>query len=228
MHFRIAFAFVCAVSAFAAPAEASLQATMARVDRAAADFKGMSASVRRVYHTAVINDDTVDSGTMNLKRVKAREYRMRVDLTDPDPRSLAFDGRKAELYFPKIMTVQEFDLGKHRGMVDQFLLLGFGSTAKELEAAYSIRLVGARTIAGQAATQLELIPKSKDILQHLNKVELWVSDATGYPVQQRFLLPGGDYQMVTYTGVKINPNLPDSAVKLQLPRGVKRETPQKH
>jgi outer membrane lipoprotein-sorting protein len=226
MHSRIFVAFLCAGAVFAAPG-AGLETTLARIDKAAAEFRGMSADVRRVYHTAVINDDTVDSGTMNLKRIKARDYRMRVDLTEPDPRSLAFDGRKAELYFPKIKTVQEYDLGKHRGMVDQFLLLGFGSTAKELQAAYVLRLVGPQTVAGQSATLLELVPKSKDMLRHLSKVELWVSEATGYPVQQRFMLPGGDYQMVTYTNVKINPPLPDSAIKLQLPRGVKRETPQK-
>lgn len=227
MHLRILAPLFCAAAAFAAPASASLSTTLAKMDQAAAGFKGMSASVRRVYHTAVINDDTVDGGTMNLKRIKARDYRMRVDLTEPDPRSLAFDGRKAELYFPKIKTVQEYDLGKHRGMVDQFLLLGFGSTSKELESAYAIKFAGARNVAGQNSALLELTPKSKEVLQHLSKVELWVSDLTGYPVQQRFLLPGGDYQMVTYTDVKVNPDLPDSAVKLQLPRGVKRETPQK-
>ena len=133
MHLRILAALFCAAAASAAPASASLAGTLAKIDQAAAGFKAMSASVRRVYHTAVINDDTVDSGTMNLKRIKAKDYRMRVDLTEPDPRSLAFDGRKAELYFPKIKTVQEYDLGRQRGMVDQFLLLGFGSTSRELE-----------------------------------------------------------------------------------------------
>ena len=227
MHLRILAALFCAAAASAAPASASLAGTLAKIDQAAAGFKAMSASVRRVYHTAVINDDTVDSGTMNLKRIKAKDYRMRVDLTEPDPRSLAFDGRKAELYFPKIKTVQEYDLGRQRGMVDQFLLLGFGSTSRELESAYAIKLIGPRNVAGQGSQLLELTPKSKQVLQHLTKVELWVSDATGYPVQQRFLLPGGDYQMVTYTDLAVNPNLPDAAVKLQLPRGVKRETPQK-
>ena len=214
-------------SGSAAPQSGSLEATLARVDRAAAGFKALSATVLMVYHTAVINDDTVDSGTMLLKRARPREYRMFVDLTQPDPRSVALDGAKAELYYPKIKTVQEFDLGKYRGLVDQFMLLGFGNSSQELAGAYTIQVVGAQAMAGEAATQLELIPKSKQVLQHLTKVELWISDATGYPVQQRFLLPGGDYRTVTYTNVKINPNLSDSALKLQLPRGVKRETPQK-
>lgn len=227
MHFRILVAFLGAVAAFAAPANASLQSTMAKMDQVAAGFKSMTANLRQVYHTAVINDDTVDTGTINVKRLKARDYRMRIDFTTPDIRAIAFDGRKGEIYYPKIKTVQEYDLGKHRGMVDQFLLLGFGSTSKELEAAYTVNFKGARDLGGQATTLLELTPKSKDVLQHLSKVEMWVSDSTGLPAQQRFQQQGGDYRMVTYTDVKVNPNLPDAAVKLQLPRGVKRETPQK-
>lgn len=227
MHLRIAVAFLGAVAAFAAPANASLQSTLAKMDEAAAGFKSMSANLRQIQHTAVINDDIVDAGVINLKRVKARDYRMRIDFTTPDIRTIAFDGRKAEIYYPKIKTVQEYDLGKHRGLVDQFLLLGFGSTSKELESAYNIKLIGSRDLGGQATTLLELTPKSKDVLQHLTKVEMWLSDSTGFPAQQRFMLPGGDYRMATYTDLKVNPNLPDTAVKLQLPRGVKRETPQK-
>lgn len=234
MRFLIAVGFFCA-AAYAAkpsarpqtPPAQDLQNVLARVDKAAAGFKSMSASVRMVYHTAVINDDTVDSGSMNLKRVRPKEYRMLVNLTEPDVRSAALDGRKAELYYPKIQTVQEYDLGKYRGLVEQFMLLGFGNSSKELQGGYAVRMLGAKSVAGQPTEHLELIPKSKDVLQHLTKVELWVSDSSGYPVQQQFFFPGGDYRMVTYTNVKVNPDLPDSALKLQLPRGVKRETPQK-
>ena len=231
MHFRtvvFALAGLATVAADARPAPPeTLKATLARVDQAAAGFKGMSAHVRRIYHTAVINDDTVDSGTMYLKRVRPNEIRMLINLTEPDVRSVAVAGNKGELYYPKIKTVQEYDLSRYRGLMDQFMLLGFGNSAKDLENGFAIRLVGEQTVAGQASTQLELVPKSPQVLQRLSKVDLWVSDATGYPVQQKFYLPGGDYQMVTYTDVKVNPNLPDSALKLQLPRGVKREQPQK-
>ncbi len=218
---------LCVTAAWAAPGQAGLSQALARIDQAAAGFRSMSAEVRRVYHTAVINDDTIDSGTIYLKRSRPREYKVLVDLAKPDRRAVALDGRKAELFYPNINTVQEFDLGKQKGLIDQFLLLGVGTTSKELESGYTIRYAGRETIAGQPSEHLELVPKSKQVQQHLDKFELWVSDATGYPVQQKFLLPGGDYQMVTYTNTKINPNLPDSALKLQLPKGVKREFPQK-
>lgn len=212
----------------AAPPTPTLESVLARVDKAAAGFRSMTAVVRQVYHTAVINDDTVDTGVMSVKRFKPREYKMLVELRQPDVKSIALDGQKAEIYYPKMQTVQEYNLGKNRGLVEEFLLLGFGSSADDLKSGYTIRLAGAENVAGQETAHLELVPTSKAVLQHLSKVDLWVSDATGNPVQQQFWFPGGgDYRMVTYTNVKINPNLQDSALKLRLSKGVKREMPQK-
>lgn len=205
----------------------TLQAIFARMDQAASSFKGVSAKIRRVSHTAVINEDTTDSGVMFLKRTKPKDIRMLVDLVQPDQKSVMLQGRKLDMYFPKIQTVQEFDVGKNRELLDQFFLIGFGTNSKELEKAYIVRLLGPEDVASQKATLLELTPRSQQVSQHLKKFELWISDATGYPVQQKFYLPGGDYMLVTYTDMKPNPDLPDSALKLKLPKGVKWEYPQK-
>jgi outer membrane lipoprotein-sorting protein len=227
MYLRILLAFVLLLSAAARPKPAGeLESVLDRIDKAGADFRAMSAHVHRVSHTAVINEDNVDSGTMLLKRPKARDMRMLVDLTQPDAKTVAFQGRKLEVYYPKIQTVQEFDVGKSRELLDQFFLVGFGTSAADLERAYEIRLLGPETIEGQKTERLELIPKSKEVRDHLLKFELWIS-GDGYPVQQKFYLPGGDYMLVTYSDMKINPDLPDSALKLHLPKNVKREYPQK-
>jgi outer membrane lipoprotein-sorting protein len=229
MH-RSAIISIVAI-AWSAPAwskpAGDLDAVLSRIDKAGAAFRGMSAKVHRVSHTAVINEDNVDSGTILVKRPKLRDLRMLIDVTDPDPRTVAFQGSKLEVYYPKINTVQEFDVaGKNRELADQFFLIGFGTSRAELQASYTLRYVGPDTIDGQKTDRLELIPKSKDILQHLTKFELWIS-AAGYPIQQKFYLPGGDYQLATYSDVKINPDLPDSALKLRLPKSVKREYPQR-
>jgi outer membrane lipoprotein-sorting protein len=209
-----------------APAQ-SLDSVLATMDRAAANFRGMSAEMTRLSHTAVINENNVDKGVMLLKRGSGRDMRMLVNLTEPDPKSVALAGKKLEVYYPKIQTVQEYDLGKHRAMLDQFFLIGFGTSGKELAASYNMRLLGSETVGGQKTAHLELIPKSKEVLQHLKKLELWVSESAGYPVQQKFYLPANDYMLVTYSNLKANPDISDSALKLKLPKGVKREHPQK-
>jgi len=210
-------------SALAGP----LDAVFARIDQASTGFKGLTADVHKVSHTEVINEDNIDDGTITVKRPKPKDIRMLVDILKPDRKTVAIDGRKVEIYYPKMNTVQEYDVGRNRALLEEFLLLGFGSTSADLQSGYTIRLGGPETVAGQKTIRLELIPKSKEAQAHLKKVELWISDSSGLTVQQKFYQTGGDYTVATYTNAKLNPNLPDSALKLNLPKGVKRETPQK-
>ncbi len=211
----------------ASAADSSLAATLARMDEAAAKFKGLQADMQKVAHTAVINEDSVDVGTIALKRPNPHDIRVLMSFQPPNPRQVMIAGVKGAIYYPGINIVQEYDLGKSRSLVEQFMLLGFGSNSKDLESAYSIRLGGPDTVSGQKATRIELIPKSQDVLEHLKRVDLWISDAMGIAVQQKLFEPGGDYLLATYTNIKLRPNLPDSLVKLDLPKSVKREYPQK-
>ncbi|HWB87158.1 MAG TPA: outer membrane lipoprotein carrier protein LolA [Bryobacteraceae bacterium] len=205
----------------------SLESVFARMDRAASSFKGLSADLKKVSHTAVINEDTVDIGTILVKRPKPHQVRLLVKIQQPDPKDVYIEGHKVQIYTPKSATVQEYDLGKNKNLIDQFLLLGFGSTSAELKSAYNIQLVGADSIAGQSAARIALVPKSPDVLAHLLKVELWISDATGIPVQQKFYLPSGDFNLATYTNIKLNPDLPDSVMKLNVSKDVHWEYPQR-
>jgi outer membrane lipoprotein-sorting protein len=216
---------VAAAAGFSHPAS-DLEPVLDRIDKAGAAFRGLEAHLRRVYHTAVINEDNVDSGTIRLKRPRPRDLRMLIDVTEPDAKTVAFQGRKLEIYYPKMKTVDEFDVGKSRALLEEFFLVGFGTSRSDLQTSYNMRLLGTETVGGQKTDRLELIPKSPEVLKHLSKFELWISP-TGYPVQQKFYQSGGDYQLATYSDVKINPDLPDADLKLHLPKGVKREFPQK-
>lgn len=223
MRLALVFSVVAATAPLAWPAEDPL----AKMDQAAAAFRSLSAKVKRMQHTAVINDNSTEAGSILMKRSKPGDLQLLSEITEPDTKAFAFQGRKVELYFPKIQTVQEFDVGKNRGLIEQLLLLGFGASRKDLERDYELKIGGPEMIGEQKTTRLELIPKAEAVLKHLKKVELWISEATGYPVRQKFYQSGGDYQLVTYTEMKINPTLPDGALKLKLPKNVKREYPQK-
>jgi hypothetical protein len=66
-----------------------------------------------------------------------------------------------------------------------------------------------------------LIPKSKEILQHVKKCELWISDK-GLTIQQKLDQGGGDYLLSTYSKINLSANIAESAVKLDIPKGAKR------
>jgi len=233
-RFRSAFVLSITVAAAAGhhfgalAADTSLEAVFANMDRASARFKGLKADMKKLSHTAVINEDSVDTGSIVVKASKPHELRIVMEFQPPDEKKVKIDGTKVEIYYPKTNTVQEVDLGKnHRSQVEQFLRLGFGTNSKDLLESYSVAPGGPETVAGETTTRIVLTPKSKDLLAQFPKFELWISDKTGISVQQKMYQPGGDYSMATYTNMQINPAIPDSAVSLNLPKGVTREYPQK-
>jgi len=197
------------------------------MDASATEFRGMTSQLKRITYTAVIKDTAEESGSIAIKVAKPGQMQVLVAFTAPDEKTWAFRGRKAELFIPKINTVQEYDLGKHGRLLDQFLLLGFWSTSKQLSKNYTLSYGAEETVAGRKASRIELVPKSEQAREHLKRVEIWFPANSGNPIQQKFYLPSGDYVLVTYTGMKIEPNIPESAVRLNLPPGVKREFPQK-
>jgi len=223
---RMLFLIGALASAGRCVASGPLDAVFAKLDRAASAFTGVTADLRRLNHMALLNEDTVETGTFTMKRGK-RDLHVLFDIKQPAPKAYAFDGHKLEEYLPNERTVEEYDAGKYKSLADQFLLLGFGTGSKELQADYTITFGGPDTINNEKTTRLELIPKSKELLVHLPKVDLWISDGMGVPVQQKFYSPGGNYNLATYSNIMLNPSLPDSAVHLNLPKGVTREHPLK-
>jgi len=82
-------------------AEGTLESTLAKIDQTAASFKDLTADLSRTHHTAVINEDTVDSGEILIKRIRPHELLMRFDIVRPDPRQIAVDSHRAGSISPK-------------------------------------------------------------------------------------------------------------------------------
>jgi outer membrane lipoprotein-sorting protein len=224
MVFRLTLLICCVVAPIAAQ---NLEATLARMDQAAEGFRGISAQLEQVSHTAVIDDTTVESGAITLFRPRPRDLRMLVEFTKPDVRAVSYANRKVQIYYPKIQTVQEYDLGKQGALIDQFLLLGFGTRGSELNKSYEVKHTGREAIDGAQCDRLELVPRDAEALKYVRRIEIWISEVTGQPVRQKIHQPSKDFREIRYGALKLNPPLTEDSVRLKLPRGVKRTTPQK-
>jgi outer membrane lipoprotein-sorting protein len=200
---------------------------LARMDAASPSFRGVTAQLTRLIHTAVINDDSQETGAFSLLRVKGREPRVLIRIEKPDQRIVALSERKAEIYNPKAAVVQEFDLGKQKGLVDQFLLLGFGVSGKDLRKSYAVKYLGEATVGGQKCSRLDLTPKSGQVKEHFSHIELCIAEPGAYPVRQKLFEPSGNFTDITYENVKLNPSLRPDDLALNLPKNVKREFPQR-
>jgi outer membrane lipoprotein-sorting protein len=209
----------------ASAADNSLQAVFQRMDKAAATFKALTADVKRLSHEGAIGEEEIDTGTIAVKLPKPHDIRLLLELKQPDPKSVELSGTKVQLFYPKANEVQVLDFGRaNRAQLEQFLKLGFGSTSRDLQDGYKVELGGPEKVDGQDATRIVLTPKSQDVASQFPKFELWISDGgptTGLAVQQKFYQPGNTYNVATYSNMKVNPPISDSAVKLNVPKGVK-------
>lgn len=197
---------------------------LARMDAAAPSFHGVSADLRMITHTAILNDDTVENGTLIMQRRSARDVRAIIDFTkQPDSREMAFVGKNVTIYYPKLLQYTEYDVGKDSNVLNQFLLLGFGSSGRELAQNYTVTLQGAENVSGQDTAKLLLVPVDPKAFQYLAKIEMWIPNGEAYPIQQQFYEPSGNYRKVTYSNIKLNPPIKGS-LELKLPPGAQKQS----
>jgi outer membrane lipoprotein-sorting protein len=208
--------------ALALPAE-SVDSILSRMDQAAPLFHGVSADIHMITYTAIIGDKTDENGTLKMQR-KGSAVRAIIDFSgQTDAREIAFLGNIIRMYYPKLKMYQDYDVGKNSNVLNQFLLLGFGSSGKELAQSYEISAAGTENVAGVETTKLLLLPKSEGVKQRLSKIEMWIPANAAYPIQQQFYEPSGNYERVTYSNVKLNPSIKGN-LELKLPSGVKRRS----
>ena len=206
-----------------------LRSTFTRMDQAAGTFKGMTADVTQVSHTAAINDDETDSGTIAIRRTKPHPMELLMHFKQPDEKIVHFKERQAEIYIPKSNSVQIYELGKKNNLVQQFLLIGLGSSSQDVQSGYTVKLGGEETVGGRKTVRLELTPKSSDVAKLFQRIEIWVAesgDVSGVAVQQKLHEEGGDYILDAYSNIKLDPNLSETAVKLGVPKDAAKSYPQ--
>ena len=219
----IAVALVLPFASRGAEAPWTLDAVLKQLDRESGAFRSLSADVERTKVTVVVNDRSTESGQMQVRR----DGKMRIDLTSPDPQTILRDGDHLYIYTPKIHRVEEYDLGKRRALIDEFVLLGFGTSGQDLKKGYLVTLQGEETLDGAKVIRLELTPKSDDVRNQISKIELWLDESTWMPVQQQFYENGAqDYFIIRYSHMARNVTLADSRFKPHWPGGVTHVKPQ--
>lgn len=216
----MACVFLCV--AYCAGAD-SKEAILTRMDKAAPEFRGVSANVDMITYTAILGDKTNEKGTLQMQKKSGGEVRAIIAFTGAtDSRKIAFSGKLVRIYYPQTNAYQDYDLGKNSGVLNQFLLLGFGSSGKDLEKAYTITAEGQEKVAGTDATKLRLVPRDPKVQEKLSKILIWIPDGGASPVKQQFFEPNDNYRLVEYSNIALNPAGQEN-LALQLPLGAQRQ-----
>lgn len=205
-----------------APGKLNLDYVLSMMDNSAQDFKSLTAAIDHIKYTAVVQDTSTETGEIFVRK----DSKVRIDFQTPDPRTILRNGDNLYIYTPKINRVEEYNIGKNRAMVDQYLALGFGTRTETLQKNYTIALTGEEELDGHKAAVLDLTPKSEEQQKQISKVVIWVDESSWLPVQQKFMEAGsGDYVLSRYTKVMKNLKLGDGKFKADWPKGTKVEKP---
>lgn len=193
---------------------------LSHMDRAARGLRTISANLEYTKVTVLVDDKLVQSGQLLYR--KGNNTDILIDFKKPEPRTIAFRKNRGEIYNPKIKQIEEYNLEGKSGMVEQFLLLGFGAETGRIKEDYDLKFLKEEDLQGDITVVLELTPRSDTTRAQITRIQLWVSEESWLPAQQKFFQPGGDYLMARYTNVKVNRPLSSASFNIRAPGDVKR------
>jgi len=199
----------------------TVESIVKQLDHAAAEFRTLAAEIEHTKFTEVVKDTSVETGQILVRH----DHKMRIDIQKPDARTILRSGDQLFIFTPKINRVEEYNLGKNRAMVDQYLLLGFGTKGEELKKNYLLTVLGEETLDNRNAVLVEMTPKSEKIRRQISKIQMWIDEASWIPVQQKFFETGGDYFLVHYKNVALNTKIADAKFKADWPKNASRIKP---
>jgi outer membrane lipoprotein-sorting protein len=216
--------FLAAVLAFCCTAgaqsnSAALEAVLKKMDTVAANFRTTTADFQWDQFTRVIGATDTQTGKILFRR-NGKNIEMFADVQTlngaPAPKEVLFTDSKLRLFEPKLERVTVYDTGKNRADFESFLVLGFGGRGHDLANSFDVKYAGDETVNGIKASKLELVPKGAKAKKMFSNIELWIDDARGVSVQQKFIeAESGDYRLAKYSNIKINEKLSDDDFKLK-------------
>ena len=200
----------------------TIEGILGMMDKSAQDFRTLTADIEHIKYTAVVKDTSTETGHIFVRR----DEKMRIEIAKPDLRTILRTGDSLFVYNPKINRVEEFDLGKNRSMVDQYVLLGFGTKSDNIRKSYLVSVVGEEELDHKKTVVLELTPKSDQIRNQIIKIQMWIDEASWLPIQQKFFeASSGDYFLFHYINAMKNLKIGDGKFKQDWPKSVSRVKP---
>jgi outer membrane lipoprotein-sorting protein len=201
----------------------TLESALDRMDAGARDFRTLTANVEHIKYTDVVKDTSTESGQMWLQK---KDEKMRIEFAKPDQRTILRSGNSLVIYNPKINRVEEYDLGKDRALVDQYVRLGFGTRSEDLKKSFNVTFAGERELDGKKTLLLELTPRTEQVRAQISKIEMWVDESAWLPLQQKFFeADSGDYFIFHYSDIKKNLKIEESRFKADWPKNATKIKP---
>lgn len=200
---------------FAQAPSTQLTTVLSQMDAASTRFKNAQADVSYDNYTRVVNDHTVQPGTLFVERAGSGED-MGALFYDLGPngqpskspsKTIVFDGTTLRIFTPGVNQVDIFKAGANQAKYESFLTLGFGGSGKDLARAWNITDQGPETLSGTKTEKLDLVSKDASVKNMFTHVTVWIDPARGLSLKQIFFAPNGDNRTATYSNLRLNSSI---------------------
>lgn len=194
-----------------------LTGILQKMEKAHLDLKSLKAAIVQHKINSQIGSKDTDYGILLYKpAIGNGKGKLRIDYSKPDIRVVSVVGESFTFYQPRINQVVKMSIAKaSKGKTGNYTqIVGLDDSVKNLAKNYSIEYVKDEMVNGQMATQLHLVPKQSGQLVSL---EIWVSQQSWLPIQQKFVERNGDYSIVQLTNLEPNVKLTDEAFVVKYP-----------
>jgi outer membrane lipoprotein carrier protein len=163
-------------------------------------MKTLTAAFVETTTSTLLTRPLVASGTLAVERPS----RIALRYTEPDERIILIDGDTMTMSWPSRHVRQAQDIGAAQKRIQKYFV---DSSPGELRSHFTITAKEADDRPN--AYLVTMVPKRKQILEGLTRLDLWVDRTTQLMVAMKMTFPSGDTKLMTFTDVK--PNAPVDA-----------------
>lgn len=198
--------------------EWSLKTALRQIDSATKGIGGLTGQV------TATDQRGEEISTLEGEVAVMMDGRMRIAIGSEPPRVILCTGGKMYVHEPARSLVTEHKLGKNPESLQQYALVGFSPAGTGLEKEHLVTLVEESMLDGAAVLMFELTPKSADLREAIQKIHLWVDQASWLPLQQRIFHTAADTHLtIRYEGLSRNDRIDTKLFAPKWPKGTRKE-----
>ncbi|MDQ7008384.1 MAG: outer membrane lipoprotein carrier protein LolA [Acidobacteriota bacterium] len=194
------------------PEDPRLTAVLQRLDRAQGRLEAFTADLVETRTLSLLSESQTLEGRLTFQK----PGRIRWEYRSPERKIYLLDGGQLTGWLPDQRRLEKVDLRRHEKRLRR--LVGMGQDAAALRKEFKVTLLDGGE--GDHPAHLELVPRSRRVRRHVARIELWLAPGTGLPDRFLYETADGDQVLVRLENMRINPELPAGAFRIDVPEGV--------
>jgi len=216
--------------------EGQLAQALRGIDRIHQRLETLAADVTQIKTSALLAEPVVSNGRLRYRKPS----RIRWDYQPPDAMVLLIADGELTAYYPDLERADVVDVRRYQQRL--LRVMGIGQSTEMLQRDYEIEFAGRilpdasapeqliplelrgenppRPMPTGRLTVLDLEPRRRRLERRIERIRIWLDEATWLPRMMRLAEGRGDASLVIFRSIEPNAELSDDAFELDLPDSV--------